>query len=42
MGKTFKDIHDVDPIEQITTAEKIGIGKSKYNLTTVKGKSFTT
>jgi len=37
MGKTFKDIHDVDPIEQITTAEKIGIGKSKYNLTTVKG-----
>ena len=32
MGKTFLEIHDVNPLEQIQTAEKIGLGESKYSL----------
>jgi len=32
MGKSFKDIRDVDAMEHIRFAEKIGIGSTKYEL----------
>ena len=32
MGKTFKEIQSIDPLDQINTAERIGLGSSKYTL----------
>jgi uncharacterized protein len=32
MKKTFKEINSSDPMEQIRTAEKMGLGSSKYSL----------
>jgi uncharacterized protein len=32
MKKTFKEINSIDPIDQIITSEKIGLGSSRYTL----------
>ena len=32
MGKTFKNINRVDPLEQTETAEKIGLGSQEYKI----------
>jgi uncharacterized protein len=32
MKKTFLEIHSADPMDQITTAEKMGLGSPKYTL----------
>jgi len=33
MGRTFQDIHQVDPLDQVRTGEKIDLGSSEYSLT---------
>ena len=35
MGKTFEDIHQVDPMDQVRTGEKINIGSSEYSISEV-------
>lgn len=35
MNKTFEEIHSVDPLEQIITGEKIGLGSSKYSVSKI-------
>jgi len=35
MGKTFEEIHQVDPMEQVRTGEKIKIGNSDYSISKV-------
>lgn len=35
MGKSFEDIHQIDPMDQINTGEKIQIGSSEYSISEI-------